>query len=369
MDFALNDEQQLLRDLLERFGTERYDLTQRGRYRAAPSGYSAENWAALAELGLLGLPFASADGGLDGGTVEIVTLMEGIGRALIVEPVLEEIIFAAGLIAAAGSEEQRSAWLGPVIAGERHLALAHFEQRARFDLGRVATRAVRNGGGWRLDGDKHVVLAAGAADAYIVSARENGGGAGGVGFYLVPRDASGVTKREFRLADGSVAASLSLRAAAASDRLTGGFDAFAQVVERTRMAACAEMLGIMSYLFEATLDYVRSRKQFGAPLGSFQVIQHRLVDLYVALEQSRSQLLRAALATGTAPERARAVAGMKSYVSAAALQLGEECIHLHGAMGTTDELAIGHGHKRILVLATLFGDADFELERFITLAA
>jgi alkylation response protein AidB-like acyl-CoA dehydrogenase len=295
--------------------------------------------------------------------------MEGIGRALIVEPVLEELILAGGLVAEAGTAEQRSEWLGPLIAGDRHLALAHFEHRARFDLEGVRTRAKRSGNGWQLDGDKHVVLAAGAADAYIVSARENGSDSGGVGFYLMPRDARGIAKREFRLADGSVAASLTLRAAVATDRLAGGFDQFARVVERTRLAACAEMLGVMSCLFEATLDYVRNRKQFGLPLGSFQVIQHRLVDLYVALEQSRSQLLRAALTAGTATERERAVAGMKSYVSSAALQLGEECIHLHGAMGTTDELAIGHGHKRILVLATLFGDADFELERFIRLAA
>jgi alkylation response protein AidB-like acyl-CoA dehydrogenase len=368
VDFSLTEEQMLLRDLIERFASDRYELADRARCRAEPAGYAADNWAALAELGLLGLPFSAADGGLDGGAVEIITLMEGIGRGLVVEPVLEEVILAAGLLAEAGDERQRAAWMEPVIAGEKHLGLAHFEPAARFDLASVATVARRAGDSWRLDGEKHLVLAAGNADAFIVTARESGD-AGDFGLYLVDRDAPGVGKREFRLADGSMAAALKFDGAPAGERLAGGGDAFARVVDRTRIAACAEMLGIMSRLFDATLEYVRNRKQFGAPLGSFQVIQHRLADLYVGVEQSRSQLLRAALAAEASPDFARAVAGMKSYIASAAVQVGEECIHLHGAMGTTDELAIGHGHKRILVLATLFGDTDFELERFIRLAA
>jgi alkylation response protein AidB-like acyl-CoA dehydrogenase len=367
VNFHLTEEQSLLRDAVERFASERYDVPKRAAYRAAPAGYSAENWAELAGLGVLALPFTAEDGGLDGGPVELTTVMETLGRALAVEPVLEEVVVAGGMLAEAGTAAQKEHWLPSLMAGEAHLALAHVEKTARFDLDDVRTTARQVDGAAVLQGEKSFVPAGAAADAYIVSARQAGAdGRDALRYYLVRADSEGLERRTFRLVDGSVASQLTLDGTP-GEPLEGGFERFIQVVERAQIAAGAEMLGTMSFLFDTTLEYVRNRRQFGAPLGSFQVIQHRMADLYVALELSRSQLYRAALINAE-QDRARAVAGMKSYVSNAAVTMGEECIHLHGAMGTTDELSVGHAHKRLLVLATLFGDADHELNRFIELA-
>jgi alkylation response protein AidB-like acyl-CoA dehydrogenase len=367
VNFHLTEEQSLLRDAVERFASERYDVPKRAVYRAAPAGYSAENWAELAGLGVLALPFAPEDGGLGGGLVELTTVMEALGRSLAVEPVLEEVVIGAGLLAEAGTAAQKADWLPRVIEGEAHLALAHVEKTARFALDDVRTTARKAGAAVVLDGEKSFVPAGAAADAYLVSARQaSSDGRGDLRHYLVAADADRLERRTFRLVDGSVASQLTLNGVR-GEPLEGGFERFVQVVERAQIAAGAEMLGIMSFLFDTTLEYVRNRRQFGAPLGSFQVIQHRMVDLYVSLELSRSQLYRATLIDGE-QDRARAIAGMKSYLSSAAVTMGEECVHLHGAMGTTDELPVGHAHKRLLVLATLFGDADYELGRFVALA-
>ena len=370
MNFSLNEEQALLKEAVERFAASRYDLSRRATYRASPSGYSAENWAALAEIGLLALPFAAEDGGLGGGPVEIMTVMEVLGRTLAVEPVLEEVVVAGGLVARAGTRDQKDRWLPAIMDGSAHLTLAHFEHSARFNLAGVRTQVRHSARGAELHGEKTLVPVGEAADAFIVSARDDreGDGPGGIRLYLVAADAPGLKRRGFRLADGSAASSLRLDGAV-GERLDGGYPDLSAAVQASQIAAGAEMLGIMSMLFDATLEYVRTRRQFGAVLGSFQVIQHRLVDLYVLLELSRSQLYNAALCDGGEDERARAIAGMKSYLNSAALTIGEHCIQLHGAMGTTDELPISHGHKRLLVLATLFGDADSELERYMRLTA
>jgi alkylation response protein AidB-like acyl-CoA dehydrogenase len=213
-------------------------------------------------------------------------------------------------------------------------------------------------------------LAAGC-DQWIVSAREGGAthDPSGIGFYLVSPSAPGIERVDFRLADGTSASKIRFQGAIAGERLPGGYTRFADVMDTARFAAGAEMVGVMSTLFESTLEYLRCRQQFGVPLSSFQALQHRLADLYVLLEQSRSQLYRAAVCIESSLQRERSIAGMKSYLSTAAVKIGEECVHLHGGIGTTDELALGHGYKRLLVLATLFGDADTELTRFCKLAS
>lgn len=366
MHLELSEEQVLVREAVARFAAGHCDAAQRRRHRAFEGGYSPENWRVLAELGMLALPFAASDGGLGGGGVELVTLMEGLGRALAVEPVLEEIVIAGGLIAQAGSAQQRAQWLPGIISGSVHVALAHAELGARFGLSGLNARAGRSGTYHVLEGEKVLVPQGGSATAFIVSARDSAGSDQGLGFYLVQAGASGVERREFRLIDGSVACTLALRGAPA-EKLPGGLAEFEQVADRARIGACAEMLGIMSRLLEGTLEHVRTRRQFGAPLGSFQVIQHTLAELFVSLEQSRSQLYRAALCVGADLERRRTIAGMKSYVSAAALRLGEQCIQLHGGMGMSEELPIGEGHRRIVLLSTLFGDSDYELDRYIRL--
>jgi len=369
MQFALTPDQTLLKDTVERFLRDRYADNQRRGYRAEPRGYSLENWRMLADMGILSLPFSASDGGLGGGPRELMVVLEALGRRFAVEPVLEEIIAAGGVLAALGAPAQKQSWLPRIMNGTAHVGLAHFEHAARFNLAHVNLKATTRGS-VTLDGEKTVAPLAAGCDQWMVSARERGApqDTEGIRFYLVSPTAAGIERRDFRLVDGSCASTIRFQGVSAGERLPGGYADFAAAIDTARFAAGAEMIGIMSTLFESTLEYLRSRQQFGVPLSSFQALQHRLADLYVLLEQSRSQLYRAALCMESAVQRERSIAGMKSFLGAAAIEIGEECVHLHGGIGTTDELALGFGYKRLLMLARLFGDADAELTRFCKLA-
>ncbi len=360
MQFALNPDQLLLKDAVDAFVKHRYGAGEHRKHRAHPAGYSADNWRALAEIGVLALPFSEEDGGVGSGLRELAIALESLGRGLCVEPFLDEIVVAGGLLARISTPAQKAALLPRIIGGESHFALAHFEHAARFSLGDVEVRAESRDGRVVLFGEKSVVPLAAVADQWIVSARDD---AGVVGFHLVAPDAGGVERRDFRLIDGSAATALRFQGTKTAERLAGGLDDLEAVADVARVAAGAEMIGIMATLFESTNEYLHVRQQFGQPLGRFQVLQHRMADLYVLLEQSRSQLFRAVEALGNGAG-ARSVAGMKSYVGRAAGKMGEECVHRHGGMGITDELSIGHGYKRLLLLARMFGDADTELGRF-----
>jgi alkylation response protein AidB-like acyl-CoA dehydrogenase len=370
VQFALNQEQNLLKDAVDKFVRDCYGDNQRRQYRVNPRGYSPKNWQTLADMGLFALPLATEDGGWGAGPRELMVVLEALGRGFVVEPFLEEVLVAGGVLSALGTAAQKALWLPRVAAGAAHLALAHVEHAARFNLSHVGLTAQTHGSVTVLQGEKTLVPLALDCDQLVVSAREHGSAAdpNGIGFYLVSPAAAGLEHRDFRLADGTPACAIRFRDVHAGERLGGGFTEFARAIDTARFAAGAEMLGIMSTLFASTVDYLRSREQFGAPLASFQALQHRLADLYVRLEQSRSQLYRAALHMHEDTQRERSIAGMKSYLSAAAVEIGEECVHLHGGIGTTDELALGHGYKRLLVLATLFGDANAELARFSRLA-
>lgn len=369
MQFAYNEDQILLRGTVDRFVASRYGLAERKRHRSEPGGYSLKNWQELADLGLLALMFSPEDGGLSGGARDITAVMESLGNGMVVEPVLEEVVVGGRILADMGSLPQKREWLPKIISGSAHCTLAHFEQAARFNLAHVRTRVQSRSGGWVLNGDKSVVPWASAADLWIVSAREHGDSddPGGIGFFLVPANASGIERSDFLMADGGHASSIRFRGTVASARLAGGFEEFSRCIELGRLAAGAEMIGIMSTMFDATLEFLRTRKQFGATLASFQAIQHRLAGLYVRLEQARSQVCRAALFLDSASAAHCSIAGMKSYVGRAALELGEACVHLHGGIGMSDELAIGYGFKRLLILASFFGDPDSELLRFARL--
>ena len=370
LQFALNAEQILLKESVDKWLQERPGARQSRVDRSTPEGYSRENWSDMARLGILALPFASDDGGLNGGSKEIITLMESMGRALAMEPLIEEVVLAAGLLARAGSTQQKAQWLPRVMDGTAHLALAHIEPAARFNVRHVTARSTAHAGGVRLNGEKSPVLYANCADLWIVSAQGQGTSTEpqGIGFYLVPPDAGGIERRDFRLTDGTVASSISFRNAEISGCLPKGAEEFDRVLDAARLAAGAQMVGIMSSIYDSTLDYLRNRRQFGAPIASFQAIQHRMADLYTSLEQSRSLVYRAALTFDVPGGRALGVSGMKSYVSGAAIALGEDCVHLHGAMGMTDELDVGIGFKRLLVLAAFLGDCDDELSRFVRLS-
>jgi hypothetical protein len=355
LNFQLSAEQIMLRDQMHRFVDERFSPADRAGYTIPEAGHNAANWSLLADLGLLALPFASDCGGLGGAAEDIMVVSEVFGRGVVPEPLLSEILLAGAVLARAGTVAQKQRWLPAIMAGDAHLALAFAETGMHFDFEKASTVAKAG----KLYGSKTFVMAGAACNAFIVTATANDR----LGLYLVATNAPGLTKRSYRLIDGAPAYELEF-AATPAEALAGTGADLSAVVDEARIAISAELVGLMSLLLETTLDYVKVRKQFGAPIGSFQAIQHRLADLYVSVEQSRSLLYRAALA----PHNERASAGIaaKSYISAAAVRLGEEAIQLHGGMGVTEELIIGHAHKRVLLLASLFGDADSEAQRYLS---
>ncbi len=349
MNFDLSEDQAMLKALVERFCAERHggDLEKRRHQRTSPGGFDRGNWSALAELGLTALPFADADCGLGGGAVEIITVAEPMGRALATEPFTECLVPAAALFARARDAE-RAGLIAPVIAGDTLPAFAITETAGRYHLAHVETRA-RDG---RLTGAKTAVWQGMAADQLIVTARDTARDGGDIGLFLVPTE--GLARRAWVAADGQLAAEVTFHDTPAV-RLEGlGLADLDVAVRAAWLSASAEMLGLASLLFDATLAYVKQRTQFGKALGSFQVIQHRLSDAYVALEQARSMVYRAALS----PDPGRAAAGAKAFVSEAARAIAHEAVQLHGGMGVTDELVVGHGLKRIQLLSRLWGDAD-----------
>lgn len=368
MNFDLDEQQAMLGDLVGRFMADRYDVGRRARYRAEPEGFSRDNWRTLGELGLLALPFAEDQGGLGGGTTELVVVMEALGRGLCAEPYLSDLLLAGRVLDLAGTPAQRAEWLPAIMAAEKRLALAHAETAGRFNPAFVACAVEGGSDAPRLSGAKTFVQAGVGVDGFIVSAREHGAvdAADGLSLWLVAPDAPGLSVCAYRLVDGSAACELRLQGVTGAARLAGGGDELFAAFDTARVAACAEMVGVMSMLFDATLEHLRTRRQFGQPLGAFQALQHRAAEVCASLEQSRSQLYRAALASPDG--RPAAIAGAKAFISAAAVKLGEACIQFHGGMGISDELAIGHGHKRILLLSTLLGDSDAELERYVALA-
>jgi alkylation response protein AidB-like acyl-CoA dehydrogenase len=365
VNFDLTEDQAMLKAMVERFCGERHglDLEKRRRQRAATGGFDRANWSALAELGLTALPFAEADCGLGGGAIETIAVAEPMGRSLATEPFTECLVPAATLFAQAGSG-QRAGLIAPVIAGETLPAFAITEQAGRYNLAHVETKARAMADGWRLSGAKSAVWQGMAADQLIVSARTEGEARArhGIALFLLSPATAGVERRAWVAADGQLAAELGLHDAPAT-RLDGlDLAALETAVRAAWLAASAEMLGVAGLLFDATLGYVKQRVQFGKALGSFQVVQHRLSDCYVALEQARSMVYRAALAPEA--ERARAIAGTKAFVSEAVRTIAHEAVQFHGGMGVTDELVVGHGLKRIQLLSRLWGDPESAAHSF-----
>lgn len=361
MNFDLSEEQALLRNLIEKFAGDRYDPAKRLGYVGEAHGFCAKGWAALADTGLLAFPFAEAFGGFGGGSVELITVMEAMGRAVAVEPVLPVILLAGGMIERAGTDAQKALWLPQLVSGEAMACLAHGEQDARFHQNRIATRAT----GTSLNGTKHMVLGAGFADILVVSAID---GAGAPGLFLVRADAPGLSLRTYRMIDGSSASDLVLTNVPA-EPMAGGQEALDEVLLDARLAICAELVGLMGMMFDATLDYIKTRQQFGQSIGAFQAIQHRMAENYARMELSRSQLYRAAATARDDRGRAAAITGAKAYISASAMALGEDAVQLHGGIGTTRELMVGQAFKRVLLLASLLGDSDWELRRYEAMAA
>ncbi len=381
MNFQYTEEQQLMADSVARLADEHYDFETRKRIVSSEPGYSREVWARLAELGLLALSLPAEHGGFDGGALDLVATMETIGGALMVEPFVPTVALGARLIARAGSSAQRARYLPAVADGSLMLALAHDEVQARYDLEQVVTRAEPSGSGWRLTGHKSMVIGAPLASHLIVSARTAGrpGDAHGVSLFMVPADGPGLRMRVLRTQDNHRAADLELQAVQVGpDALIGpaggALEGLAEAIDFATALSCAEAVGAMKSANAATLEYLKTRRQFGVPIGSFQALQHRLVDMHISAEQARSITLLACsridlAARGeiTPAERSRITAAAKLKVCDASRHVGQEAIQLHGGMGMTQEMKVAHTFKRLTMLGQQFGDADHQLARYASL--
>jgi len=375
MDFRLSDEQQQLRDTLARFVQKDYAFDKRKAILKSKEGISREAWKQLADMGLTALGLPEAHGGLPGTAVDTMVVMEVFGRGLVVEPYLATVVLGAGLVARAGSEAQQQALLPEVVAGERLLALAHDEPGSRYELEHVTTAAKKDPGAgsgehYVLNGAKTVVLHGAQADTLVVSARTGGKerDARGISLFLVERKATGVAVRGYPTHDGQRAAEVTLRNV--RGELLGkegqGHALLEHAQARGIAALCAEAVGNMAALVEITLSYIKTRKQFGVPIGSFQALQHRMADMVMAVEQARSMMVLAAAKADAADaaERRRALSAAKALIGQAGRFVGQQAVQLHGGIGVTDEANVSHYFKRLTLINATFGDADHHLGRF-----
>jgi alkylation response protein AidB-like acyl-CoA dehydrogenase len=371
MDFSFTDEQKMLRDTLASYLADHYAFDQRRAATAQEPGWRPQVWKAFAEeLGILGASFPEALGGLGGGPVEAMIIMEELGKALVVEPYLGTAVIGGGFLKHAG-HPHAAELAGRIIAGEAVFAFAWAEPQGRYNLADLRTTATRQGAGWVLNGAKAVVAGAPWATHLIVTARTAGGqrDAQGVSVFLVEAGAAGVAARDYPTVDGGRASDISFEnVALGAEALIGPADGalplVEKVVDEALAALCAEGCGVLRRLHEDTLAYTKQRRQFGAPIGSFQVLQHRMADMYINLEQSISMTCMATLKLGRDDERARACAAAKVQLGNACRFIGQSAIQLHGGMGMTDELAVGHYFKRATLIESAFGSTDHHLARY-----
>jgi len=370
MDFSLNEEQSLLKASVERVIAERYTFAQRHDYRRCVDGFSREMWRLFAEMGLLALPLPARHGGIGGGPVETMIVMEAFGRALVVEPYLATVIQAGGALTLAGSEAQQAEWLGRIADGSLLMALAHTERQSRYQLADVLTTAHRDGAGWRLDGVKTSVVHGGCADALLVSARISGArrDSNGIALFLVDGGSVGISRRIYATQDGLRAADVTLDGVRVGpDAVIGEPGNALAVIERVAhlsiSAMAAEAVGAMLAMHALTLEHLKTRRQFGAELGQFQVLQHRAADMMVALEQARAMVYfaTARIDDPDMNERRRAMHAVKVQVSRSARFVGQQTIQLYGGLGMTMECAVGHYVMRTTMMETQFGDTDHHL--------
>jgi pimeloyl-CoA dehydrogenase small subunit len=372
MDFDLSEEQRLLKESVEGLLNDAYDFEQRKKYMKEKGGWSKAIWNRLAEQGLLGLPFAESDGGFGGGAVETMIVMEALGRAMVIEPYLATVVIGGGFLRHGGSAAQKEAHLASIIDGGKTFAFAQLEKNSRYDLHDVTTSAKKKGDGYVIDGEKFVVVNGEAADSFIVTARTKGSqrDKSGIGVFLVPGNAKGIAKKAYPTQDGFHAADITFTGVeVGADAAIGDSENALPLIERVadeaRTAICAEAVGAMDESLKTTVEYLKTRKQFGVPIGSFQSLQHRAADMFVALEQARSMSMFATMAADfdNAAERSNAVAAAKVQIGKSGKFIGQQSIQLHGGIGMTMEAKIGHYFKRLTMIENSFGDTDYHLRR------
>jgi pimeloyl-CoA dehydrogenase small subunit len=370
MDFSLSDEQRLLKDSVDRLVADRYAFDQRKTYFKEQGGWSAALWSQYAELGLLGLPFAEEYGGFGGGAVDVMLVMEAFGRALILEPYLATVVLGGTAVRLGASDAVKSRVFPAIGEGSMKLAFAHGERQARYDVTDVMTTARKSGGGWVLDGAKSVVIHGDCADMLVVSARTAGerDDANGITLFLADAKANGVARRGYTMRDGQRAAEISL-SGVQTDTVLGevgnGLAVIERVMEAGIAAMAAESVGCMEALHSMTLEYSRTREQFGKPIGSNQVVQHRLAEMLMSMEQGRSMAMLAAMMVDEpdAGEREHNIAMAKVGIGQAGRFVSQNAVQLHGGIGMTEELAVGHYFRRCMVIERQFGDTAHYLAK------
>ena len=375
MNFELTEERQMLQDGMRRFLRDTYDPALRAELAEAESGFSADVWNGLAEMGVIGALFSEADGGFAGAGFDIALVFEELGRVGAVDPLLDTAVLGGGLIAALGTDDQKQ-MIEETIAGITQLALAHSEPSSRYDMSRVETKATRDDDSYVLSGRKSVVVNAPAADHILISARTSGDAAAksGISLFLVPAGAPAMSLRGYPLASGGRAAEIVLDdVRLGADALIGpegaALDEITRMHARATLAISAEALGLMESIRELTTDYLKTRKQFGKPIGKFQALQHRMADVLIEIEQARSAVINLAGHIDAPIDiREKHVSATKNLIGNAAKLVAEESIQMHGGIGMTDEYELGHLAKRLIMVDHRFGDAIYHLERFIALA-
>lgn len=372
MDFELSGEQALLRDNVARLMKDRYGFEARKAYQARPHGFSDELWKEYAEMGLLGAPFPEEDGGFGGGPVETMIVMEEFGKALALEPYLESVVLCGALLKHAAPPETRAELIGRIASGDPRVSFAHGEKQSAFDLADVATVARKDGGAFVLNGEKGLVLHGDSADTLIVSARLSGGRRDreGIGLFLVDANARGVSRRGYPTQDGRRAAEVRLDNVRVEPKGALGaperaFPVIERAVDETIAALAAEAVGAMSEALAMTVDYMKTRKQFGVTIGSFQALQHRAADMVVALEQARSMMYYATMMASEddAPARSKAMSAAKAQIGRSAKFIGEQAVQMHGGIAMTYEYKVGHLFKRLTMIDVAYGDAGVHLRR------
>ena len=377
MDFNFTEEQEMVRDGLSRLVRESYDIETRRGVVASESGWRPEIWAQLAELGILGMPFSEEDGGFGGGPVDAMVVMQEFGKGLVVEPFVPTVVCAGGFFKHAGTAAQKEEHIGGIVSGERTYAFAYAEPRGRYDLADLETTAKKDGSGYVLNGHKAVVIGAPWGSHLVVTARTSGERRDhdGISVFVIDKNATGVVTLDYPTVDGRRASEVYFEnAAIPAEALIGeegkALPLIERVIDEAIAAQCAEACGAMKVAHAMTVEYSRQRKQFGVPIGSFQVLQHRMVDMYTEYEQALSMTYFATLKLDESErERKLAASAAKVRVGQAAHRVGQDAIQIHGGMGMTDELAIGHYFKRLTIFDSEFGNIDHHMKRHVALAS
>ncbi len=375
MDFSLSDEQQMLQDSIARFVQNDYDFDSRAKSIKTDLGYSADHWKLFADLGWLMVPFTEDEGGLGGSAADLMVVMEEFGKGIVIEPFLATAIIGGGLISKAGNSGQKESLIGGIIDGSLQLAFAYAEPQSRYDLSNVATTAKKNTDGYVLSGHKAVVLNGANANKIIVSARTFGQPSDkeGISLFIVDATATGVEIQGYRTQDGGRAAEVRLEnVQVGADQLLGGENRALPIIEsvldRATLAICAEAVGAMEVATAKTVEYTKTRVQFGVSISKFQALQHRMADMFIEQQQAKSIVLMAAMKLDQAGEDAsKSVAAMKSLVGRASKKIGQEAVQIHGGIGVTDELDVGHYFKRMTMIDLMFGNSDYQTQRFTAL--